>query len=159
MLTNREMQCLGAAYLQRFCSAHCIEDVSLDELISHLLNIICASDLPAWETEGGRLTLCGRGDPMPEHLSHKLPGEQRNDFGRLIEHVVEIGIVDMYGANTDGPAIHLEEARQILEANDLVAPSPDLFRVQPRPIDGSWGNPIPTSEFDSFVGEVLSVAR
>lgn len=157
MLSNREMQCLGAAYLHCYCKAHRIVDASLTELISHLLKIICSADLPAWETEGSRLCICGRGEPIPKNLFVKLPEDLRSEFEQLVEHVVEIGIVDMYGADTDGPTTHLEKAKQILESNNLLIPKASVFRVQLRPVDGSWGDPISTSEFDSYAERILTV--
>ena len=156
MLSNREMQCLGAVYLRTYCNVFGITDNSLIELVAHLMRIVAATELSAWEKEGGNLAVPGRGEPLPEYIVNKVPCGRLSELNELIEQVVEIGIVDLFGADTSQPKEFLKRARHILQANQIPVPVVSLFQVQPRPLLDSWGEPLTAPEYKNFLSRVLT---
>ncbi|WP_200877999.1 hypothetical protein [Burkholderia paludis] len=75
-----------------------------------------------WDSRGTLLDLNGRGDPMPDSLKDMLHGEDLCDFLILVDNVVEVGIVDLYGERTDLPLRFLDEAMCILEGSSISLP-------------------------------------
>jgi hypothetical protein len=140
-ISTRGLQAYGAACLVKFCAAKDISSPHVDELIGHLLSLLVGVDLPAWEAAGARLMLAGRGDPLPEQLSTRLPQDRIRSFQELVECVVEIGLVDMYGDDSGGPAEFVGRVIAILEAGGIRAPSivelQDLLEHR----EGGWGLP------------------
>ncbi|WP_445659103.1 hypothetical protein [Achromobacter sp. NCFB-sbj8-Ac1-l] len=122
-LTSRMRQRYAASCLRSYCSAKKISHSSLDDLLSHLDSIAVAEDIPEWEAKGARLALNGRGDPPPETLSEKLKDNERQELIQLVEYVVEVGLVDLYGSTTDAPLTFLEKIVCVLERNHIPLPS------------------------------------
>ncbi|MEM7351022.1 MAG: hypothetical protein AAF657_09470 [Acidobacteriota bacterium] len=142
------MQACGAACLAKFCSEKGIGSTNVDGLIEHLLLLLACTDLPAWESSGAGLELSGRGDPLPDSLVNSLTPDLARDFQRLIESVVEIGLVDMYGAVTDLPAKFLAESQRLLESNGVQPPKPEeLFPEGGKEDLCGWGEPMIESEY------------
>ncbi|MCL1919073.1 MAG: hypothetical protein FWG14_12340 [Peptococcaceae bacterium] len=121
-LSIRELQMYGAKCIHLFCAKYEIKHKFIDKLIYHLVSIISEENLPKWEKEGSLLELSGRGDPLPEDLNKIIQVDIKNDFYNLVDNVVEIGIVDMYGANTDFPYKFLNNAIKILEKHNIFMP-------------------------------------
>ncbi len=59
---------------------------------------------------------------MPLELESKLDPDDKEDFMVLVDSVVEVGIVDLYGAPTDMPFRFLKKAMDILRKNDIPLP-------------------------------------
>jgi hypothetical protein len=121
-LSTREMQAFGALCLQRFSKAKGIKHPYIDELIQHLLSILILNPLDSWEREGAVLELSGRGDPLPDALKTQLGEDVRPDFARLVEFVVEIGFVDLYGATSKRPLHFLLRSLAILDDHGIERP-------------------------------------
>lgn len=122
-LSTRAMQAYGAACITKFCSVSSITSEHVTALIDHLLGVLTTSYLPDWENAGARLSLSGRGDPLSEDLVTRMPSGLVQSFHNLVECVVEIGLADMYGADTRVPAQFLQRATAILRSNSVEPPS------------------------------------
>src|SRR5687768_16304136 len=97
-LSTRELQAYGAACLAKFCADKCIFSQHVERLLAHLLSLLSCEHLPAWEAAGARLVLTGRGDGLPRDLRERVKPDLVEIFEQLVELVVEIGLIDMYGA-------------------------------------------------------------
>jgi hypothetical protein len=124
---------VGAILLERFCAHHRIGHGSIDELVEHLWTLATAEDVPEWERHGAALALTGRGDVPPAGLREACPDVEWSVFVRLVENVVEIGIVDLYGQNTKRPRAHAKDVWQTATAYGIE--SADLRRIQ----EEAWG--------------------
>jgi len=122
-LSTRELQAYGAACLATFCANKGISSPYVDALIAHLLSVLTCSDLPGWETAGARLELTGRGDPLPPGLLASLRSDMLPILQHLVDSVVEIGLVDMYTAETERPFEFLLRTTTILELQGVHPPS------------------------------------
>lgn len=121
-LSTRELQAYGAACLARFCADKGIDSPHVCDLVGHLVDVLTTDNLPAWESAGARLALAGRGDPLPSELREAIGDEISDEFERLVSLVVEIGLVDMYGASTDEPLEMLTRALDLLQRCGVRAP-------------------------------------
>jgi hypothetical protein len=122
-LSTRLMQAYGAACIAKFCSAKSISSEHVTALIEHLLSVLTSSHLPHWENAGAHLSLAGRGDPLPDDLVMCIPPNLVQTFNGLVDHAVEIGLVDMYGAETSEPARQLQRTVSILRSSSVNPPS------------------------------------
>lgn len=117
------MQVFGATCLYQYCVAKGIHScASVVELIDHLKSISASEDLSEWEAAGAVLQLGGRGDALPGEIESLLGQKEAVEFGILVECVVEIGIVDMYGASTDLPLQFVRRTIEILERAGIPVP-------------------------------------
>lgn len=147
----RQMQAFAAVCLWHFCNQEGIKHASISQLISHLLSMLTARSLPDWEQAGTRLDITGRGDPLPSNVENVINHEQLEYFCSLVECCVEVGIVDMYGGNTDLPKQFFQNCIKTTEQAGVSLPSLDgLKRVGKG--NGSWGEAISEEEFKSFIG-------
>ena len=142
-LSIRELQALGALCLAAFCGHFAIVHRSVDDLTTHQVSLLSALRLPDWEQAGAGLRLAGRGDPIHEEVLSVVPAEWREDFGKLVECTVEIGIANLYGACSEYPQKHLLQAMEVLKARTVSVPDAELVKVQPRPLSSAWGEPVP----------------
>lgn len=141
-LSTREMQAYGALCLHRFCAAKRIKHPYIDELIQHLLSILVLDKLDGWERHGAALKLSGRGEPVPPELTAQLAENAREDFARLVDFVVEIGITDMYAKSSREPLDNLYRCLAILDENQIERPAVnELFKDRtPRgETEPAWG--------------------
>ena len=123
--SNRQV--FGAACLYQYCAAKGIQHcASVVELIGHLKSISASENLPAWEAAGAALQLSGRGDALPAEIESLLSEKDAVEFGMLVECVVEIGIVDMYGASTELPLQFARRTIEILERAEIQVPEPSV---------------------------------
>jgi hypothetical protein len=122
-LSTREMQAYGAACLARFCADKDISSPHIDRLIEHLLSVLICDDLPGWESIGSRIGLTGRGDELPREVQQVVRPILTEALQHLLESVAEIGLVDMYGAETERPFEFLIRTVDILESCDVQPPS------------------------------------
>lgn len=123
-MTSKQKQIYGALCLQNFCNHYNIEYGGIDKLLIHLLSINKRDDLIQWDTEGKQLEITGRGDKLPTALIKKIGSETLiQDLSELIDSVVEIGIVDMYGADSIHPSNFIRKCIKILENHDVPLPS------------------------------------
>jgi hypothetical protein len=140
-LSNRVMQTYGAACIVKFCAARGVRSSCIDQLVKYLLELLTSKNLPEWEEAGSMLELSGRESMLPGALSDCLLARDRSPFQKLLESVVEIGIADMYGADTDSPVQALCEARRILRACEIEPPEISGLRSI-APNESGWGRPL-----------------
>ncbi|GLO57799.1 hypothetical protein PPUJ20066_38350 [Pseudomonas putida] len=62
-----------------------------------------------WEARGALLELNGRGDPTPKSHKSSLSEFELEELCALVDCVVNVGIIDLYGAKTDLPLKFLEK--------------------------------------------------
>ena len=150
-LSISDKQVYAALCLHRFCKAKGIEHPSIDELVDHLISIKISSSPADWECKGAALALCGRGDPLPESLAELLPEDVVEDFVHMVEFVVEVGLVDMYGALTTQPMDFLMRCVSILDAHGVERPVvTELFEdrgVLDRIYGLRWGETISPEQY------------
>ena len=138
MLSTRELQAYGALCLHQFCREKHIKHPYIDELSEHLLTMLISSNLVAWEHKGAGLELSGRGDSIPAELETLVAGDILMDFHRLVEFVVEVGLIDMYAKSTKRPLNHLLRCLEIIDANGIERPDvPELFKDRMREEDAA----------------------
>jgi hypothetical protein len=116
-------QLYASSCLRRYCEIKDISHPAVTELLDHLDSILASRNLSVWDARGALLGLNGRGDPIPESLKSALSEEGLNEFAVLVDSVVEVGIIDLYGASTDLPLKFLDKTMQILEQNKIHLPS------------------------------------
>lgn len=147
---KREKQILGAFAVKYFSDNYNIRDKSINELLMHLLNLGIAKDLAKWDEEGLNISITGRGDELPEKLIKKIPENIYNDFYELIDLVIEIGIVDLYGDDTDLPFKFLNQSIDILEKHNIRFEIPTLLIREKGNKSKTWGNPIGLEKYNFF---------
>lgn len=120
-------QLFGAACLYQYCTAKGIQHCAcVVELLAHLKSMPISENLPAWAAAGAALQLSGRGDALPAEIEPLLSGEDADEFGMLVECVVEIGLVDMFGGSTDLPLQFARRTIEMLERAGIQIPDPSL---------------------------------
>ena len=90
-----------------------------------------ASEFVAWRRGLTANALHGLGDPVPDEVLAVMPVELREDFGKLVEFVVEIGMYDAYGAKTDAPRKFLMRSICLIEKHGVPPPSLEPFLQSP----------------------------
>ncbi len=146
----RQMQLHAAICLWNFCSHLKISHPSIDELLRHLCSIMTASNLADWERNGAMLVITGRGHLMPEDVMRVVPVEEFKDFFHLVECVVEVGIVNMYGATTEEPRQFLIECTDILRSKGIMLPDSEVILTRQADTD-AWGSPITQEELKDIL--------
>ena len=124
-LSAIEKQLYGVRCLEAFVRTYEIQHPSVDRLLDHLKSIGEYS-FGRWERAGALLALNGRGDPAPSDLIEELPEDLRPDFLRLVDSVVEIGMVDAYAVDSISPLQFLLQAVAILEVHEVPLPALDF---------------------------------
>lgn len=144
---NRQKQAVGALALLRFCEEYSIHYKGIKELIDHLFQILISDDLPNWEAEGLKLEIIGRGEPLPKKLDSILNLKIVEDFYRLIDNVIEIGIIDLYGANTNAPYDYMCKTLDILAKHNINVTIPhELLST----CKSRWGDVWDIQQFNEF---------
>lgn len=123
--SNARRQIYAAKCLEAFARHFGVEDVSVEMLLAHLKKID-ELDFGKWERAGAILPLNGRGDAKPSGLEEKIPSNIRSDFFKLVDFVVEIGIVDSYGERSMLPLKFLNDSIEILQAHSVSVPKQDF---------------------------------
>lgn len=126
------LQVKGAHCLEAFCRHYGIRHEAVEQLIAHLLSIARTDSLPAWELAGQLLPLNGRGDPRPDDLDEAVPNVVREDFYRLLEATIEIGLVDANEVSIYPPQECYETCKRLLRKHGVPTP-PQIAELQPRP--------------------------
>lgn len=121
--SSAAIQIYASLCLRRYCELKKISHIAVTELLGHLDSIPESSGLSDWDARGAQLDLNGRGDPIPENLRLSLPNDDLYEFSSLVDSVVEVGIVDLYGASTDLPLKFLDSVLQVLERNSVPFPA------------------------------------
>ena len=140
------MQAYGAACLWAFCREHGLDVPSVAELVLHLASVLTEPNLPQWEANGGRLQLPGRGDPLPVELTRQA-GPSAADFEKLLHSVVEIGLVDMYGDDTDQPLHFLNSSIAVLQRTQSPLPKLSEVIVHNPGTPSGWGDPVSRDDY------------
>lgn len=123
-LSVPEIQLYGSSCIREFCAKKEISHPAIFELLDHLESMRSSQNLPEWDNKGALLKLNGRGDDIPVDLEEILIQKKATDLTALVDSVVEIGIVDLYGGRTNLPIEFLERAMTILEQNKIQLPLP-----------------------------------
>lgn len=134
-ISNAGCQVIGAICLSCFCRRFGIAHPDIDSLLAHLWSfarIASPDEFVAWDQALGRCALHGLGDPVPDEVLAVVPTELQEDFGALVEFVVEIGMYDAYGANTDEPRNFLMRAIHLCEGHKVPVPSLEPFLQPPQ---------------------------
>jgi len=152
MLVNlnntRWAQAYAALCLRKYCLSFDINHAEIDALILHLIDILITPDLSTWETIGSTLIVAGRGDFLPKDVSKAVPFERLNEFNEFLECVVEVGLVDMYGAVTSLPFEYLQKCLKILENEGIQIPP--IYKLEKNNHENGWGQRITENEFFRF---------
>jgi|GEM_PF-1318807 len=145
---NREKQVIGALALYKFCKTYLIYDESVNQLLNHLIDILISENLDEWNNNGLQIEIIGRGEPLPNKIDSKINFDLKEDFYRLVDIVIEIGIVDLYGSDTMYPNLFLKQVFDILIKNKIEFPIPDILikHVQ----DNKWGKVWDINSFKKF---------
>ena len=146
-ISTRVMQAYGAACIVKFCAAKSISSEDVTALVEHLLNVLTSSNLQDWEVSGTRLSLSGRGDPLPKELVRRMPPSLLEPLHHLVECVVEIGLIDMHGAVTSGPVKFLERVRALLAPSSVEPPSIAELIALTGASEPGWGQPLSLVEY------------
>lgn len=153
-ISIRKKQAYAALCLASFCTKKQIFHQGIKELIEHLLSILIKENLVKWENEGCNLEITGRGDPLPDSLKAILPEDIYHFLNHLIECVVEVGIVDMYGSLSDKPLVFLLESIKIIKASGVEIPDiNDVFNKKDMENvgDSGWGNTMSNEEYEKVI--------
>jgi hypothetical protein len=122
-LTWEQKQLFASKCFKTYCEYFCIKDDSINKLLEHLNSMEKYKnqyhDLATWERNGADLELTGRGDPLSQILLEKIPNEKLIEFKNILTYTVEVGLCDMYGANTNEPYEYLIKIIKILEKNKI----------------------------------------
>lgn len=121
-MTTQQKQVFAAKCFSKYCEEKGITHKFIDELIEHLISIENFENIVDWERKGGQLQLTGRGDELPKSLNSIVSLKDRSTFIELIDTVVEVGIVDMYGEETEKPRLFLVKCIDILKKNKVSIP-------------------------------------
>lgn len=121
-LSPRDLQRYAAACLRAYCAEKLIRHSSVDALLAHLNGYPESGSLIEWERKGALLPLNGRGDDMPRDLAQSIAPQDIEEFSSLVDSVVEVGIVDMYGTPTTLPVEFVGKITMILSQNDIDLP-------------------------------------
>ncbi|WP_223547254.1 hypothetical protein [Pseudomonas sp. A-B-19] len=124
-LPIQDIQLYGSLCLKAYCEQKELSHPAIFELLNHLEMMHSSKNLPEWDSKGALLALNGRGDDIPTDLEDMLIQKKATDFTSIIDNVVEIGIVDLYGGKTNLPIQFLERALEILEKNNTPLPLPN----------------------------------
>ena len=122
LLNTKEKQIFATKCFSKYCVEKEIFHQYIDELIIHLLSIQNTKNLPFWEGEGAKLMLNGRGDEFPKEIELILETKDKKTFLEILESTVEVGLVDMYGAETNQPEFYLKKCLSILSKNNISIP-------------------------------------
>lgn len=122
-MTTIQKQVFAAKCFSKYCEEKRIVHHSIDKLIDHLMSIENFENVIEWERKGAQLELCGRGDEIPKSVNSILSSKNKNYFIELLDSVVEVGIVDMYGAETEEPTLFLKKCITILKKNNVPIPT------------------------------------
>lgn len=142
----RQLQAYAALCLKAFGRSKKIEHPEIDKLVEHLLAVLVSENLPDWEQAGACMAITGRGDPLPQDVSNEVPRNCLTDFVHLLEHCVEVGLADMYAADSERPLEHLRACLTILFDSEIQPPISEVVNYDS--IDqGHWGNPISAEEY------------
>jgi len=141
-LNTRQLQVYGAICLWKFCDIFNIHHKDIDILIKHLMSICIVDDLSTWEENGTIINITGRGDALPNDIVSIIPKNLLKGFTRLIEYSIEIGIVDMYGDNTELPLIFLKKCTDILSEHNIMTPDISVQFKYNHPSGRVWGDTI-----------------
>lgn len=136
-LSIREKQAIGAICILAFCRKYKIKHKGIFELSDHLLNLLVSNDLSIWNEAGLNIDIIGRGEPFTYELQNFLSNEIRSILYNLIDNVVEIGIIDLFGGLTSSPGFFLNQAISILKNHGVVLDLPNHMFSEKEQL--SWG--------------------
>ena len=140
-LSIRARQIVGAAYLECFCLHFAIDEDVVAPLIDHLWAFARARDLRTWHRQFAALHVYGQGEPLPTNLSDAIPPAIQNDFARLVDLVIDVGINGLYGP--DDSIECLKFAASILQHHKISVPDASVADGSSFSNGDPWGSPVP----------------
>jgi hypothetical protein len=146
----RQLQAYAAISMLSLCRKFEIKSQEIDHLIHHLLHLLTADDLSEWEKFGAILPVSGRGDAFPQSVVNSIKGIDAVSFREIMESCVEIGIVDLYGANTNQPWIFFDSCLKKIQSYGVELPSPSALKELRAGI-GPWGDPVEAAKVDALI--------
>lgn len=147
-LKIKEQQLIGALCIVCFCKKYDIQHQDIDEFVSYLLSILVADNLPEWEGEGLKVNIVGRGEPLPQSVENSIPLKLRGDFQKLIDNASEIGMADIYGADTSAPVLATQRCMAILAKHKIEVTLPEEFLNDTD--EDRWGKPWSDEKFSDL---------
>jgi hypothetical protein len=158
-LSTRQKQAYAALCLAQFCATKRIRHPAVNQLIEHLLSVLISDNVCAWEAQGGQIEFSGQGSCLPS-IKSMLPADvSESAFDSLVENVVEVGLTDMYGADTDEPLEYLLKCIETVKHHGIEPPSIEppslevILSVQQQPQYGAWGGTIALVEYEAVLTE------
>jgi hypothetical protein len=135
---NREKQGIGAICILLFCNRYSIFYKGISELVEHLFSMLTSENLPEWNKNGLKIEIVARGDSLPNELDVLININLKKDFFEMVDNVVEIGIIDMFGNDTNYPSVFLNKTLSILKKHNINLDIPDnIFLYKNN--TSSWG--------------------
>lgn len=151
-ISIREKQAIGVLCILCFCKQNNIKYFGVLELSNHLLNLLINEDLANWNDNGLNLKIIGRGEPFPEELNTLLPHNIKDIFYNLIDNVIEIGLIDLFGELTDYPNIFLSNALDILKEQKIRCNFPFYFFTELN--QKTWGETWNLTKYNDLLGYI-----
>ncbi len=145
----REKQAIGALCILSFCEKYSINYKGIDELTNHLFELLVSENLPNWNQKGLNIEIIGRGDNLPTSLKNIIPENLFEDFYKLIDNAIEIGIVDLFGQTTDHPKLFLSNCINILSKHVIKLEIPEIL-LKGNHKHNTWGLPWDIDKYDEF---------
>jgi len=122
-MTTKQKQVIAAKCFSKYCEEKNNRHNSIDKLVEHLISIENFENIVDWEQKGTQLELVGRGDEIPKSIDNIISLKDKSTFNELLECAVEVGIIDLYGAETENPKLFLEKCIRILKKNNISLPT------------------------------------
>jgi hypothetical protein len=141
----RQLQFYAGLCFRQFCLEKKIDHPAIDAFLKHLFSLASIESISEWPTNGAKLELTGLGDPLPDSLLAILPAALVEPFDHLSGNCIEVGMVDLWGAESDEPLRFVRRVIEILDRQGIATPDPRglaAFR------DGThWGSAWNPAEF------------
>ncbi|WP_282079661.1 hypothetical protein [Aquimarina algiphila] len=155
-ISIREKQAIGTLCILSFCKKYNITYKGIEELTNHLFELLITENLPDWNQKGLGIEIIGRGDDIPTTLKKSIPEYLFEDFYKLIDNTIEIGIVDLFGETTDLPKTFLSNCINILNEHTIELDIPDVLFYED--FEGnSWGKPWDIEKYNELMTKIRSI--
>jgi len=124
LLDNRGLQFFASRCVRVFFQERKIVSKHITCLVEHLESMPNYQLIEQWNRKGAILDLNGRGDPWPKDFIELITAEIKYDVEVLIDSAVEVGICDLYGADTKEPVRYAKDCASVLRKYKMPIPEP-----------------------------------
>lgn len=153
MISTRHLQAMAAVAIEESCKQKEIFHADISSLVDHLLSVLTAELLSDWEQQGIQLPY-GSGDEAPDEIRTDSDPKTSIQLQDIVNNGTEVGLVDMYGADTRQPMYFLTQTLSLVSSSGVKIPSfyqlVDACHAGDGTICG-WGEPLSQSEADAIV--------